>query len=918
MNENIKRIITKDEAYLKLFAILDVNNKTTYDKLKAIDKEGRINEVLFQWIDTTDYDYYNALLDKWKNSDAKVLLEEHLKENKDKHYTKEEVKEVKESLEELAETQRRLYKEELSDVASKLDDYFINHSYYIYYNLAIRDYLYFVRTLNYYFYLINRYNGTEYATELRDLIKQVMENEDTDAYGDVKKTLERLKLYKAKDLDAFDFTSYYNTIQIGLAFSELVYYGARGQDFTSDKKKRYENDYVKGLENVIDDVRLVSTDDEDIASSIKLTILNYINVAKLFYRAEIYLRNRIFELAEKHGIDIFKDIPKEEHGHITELSEDRLAELSTIQLATFVRSRAFKKETINLIVRLFSYDAETKALAEQNTEDTIKPREYRTRSLETDEERRKPYRITATTKEDIDKIDFSFKDTPKKKETDTNNHVNVSLLNSDLMKAHDTLATYNENDLERQKGEEEAILEAIKKEKKKANPSNKKLASLEIELEEKKAQIKATEERLKTLKENIEEREESLKDLTDYYLQIDTLDELTKQEKTREKAKTKKNIKALKNELTLYKKAHDNRGLFLQLVKDFETGEDVITYAEGDITLYLENKDQIIKKFTYETRKLLRYIQNQVYYTPYENNDDFILIDLDNYADETGRARSTIKHVRDQLIEAVELLRREGFKVNGKNNKYGLSYTGVISFIDDYFIIERGETNTETGIMNNTGKRTLAVHLGKTWRTILFSEKQFLQWASIPKIVDRISDKDIDKELFKTNANIVQELAHYLYETHRKDLKKTTYKRKKFLMGTLVNVLIQKGVLQTNKSNKYSRRIIEPIRDTFAFLTELKVTDADGEEKALFTFETNAFLIYDGDKKTGDIGLAGSNETLIKKTFEKSPVYVTFNVTDEAYEKIVKKNIKHQNIAKKKKEEKTKNLQLELDIDESN
>ena len=914
MNENIKRIIIEDEDFLRLFAIVDVNNNSYAEKDKAFIEEYRKKHFFapFKVLTTDDIDYYNYLLDKWKNSNVEAKIKDLLKDNP--NAPKEAIEESKEKLQEIVETERALYKDTLKMVANELSDEFINKTFYVFYNMGLTMFFLFEKTLNYYFYLINRYNGTEYAKELRELIKQVVENEDTDAYGDIKETLAKLKKDKLEDVDAFDFTTYYNTIQIGLAFSELLYYGASGQEFTKSKKELYEEKYLKNNESFLEDVRLVSTDDEDIASSLKLTLNNYIRVAKLFGKVEQFLRNRIFTLAEKHGIDIFKEAPanEEEQKHISSLSIDRLAEVNTLKISNFVRSRAFKKNTIKKVVSIFSYDAETKALVkEEPLEDIENPREYRIRSLEQPSEVLSG-EIVEPTLRISQQRDHSLNDLePVSREWQK---VNVNEINTDIMNAHNSIASYNEDDIEgkiRILTETKEKLASLEAKKTKSPTDATKIKKLKKQIDKQEESLEEAKQRRQALEDRIKKNEQNIKELSDYYLSIDTDEDIEAEDKANEKRKTSKNITKLQKELALDKKALNNRGLFLQLATN-EKNEQIVTTTEGTITLSFRNSEEIIKSFTYETTKLLRYLQNIVYDTPLSKTDDFILIDIDEYTEATGRKPSNYKRVRTQVKDALELITNEYFRITGKAKKGNIEIDGAFVLVDAYFLIKAGDE--KEGVINDTGKTTLAIHLGKAWRNILLSERAF-QWASIPKVLDRISNEEVKQHYDNTNALLVTELGYYLYETLRKNLKGKGYYKKRFKIKTLVNALIKKGLLQTSKSNRYSRRIIEPLKETLNFL----------EDIGLIEYNTNAFMIYEGDEEKGIKGLLGSSEDIIKKAFEDAKIDIAFKVYDkETYDDILKKNLGYKERALKfiEKKERAKDrrkaeaqAQLELDLE---
>lgn len=914
MNENIRQIIRADEDFLRLFAIVDVNNniiaKDDEEKLKVY-RDGNFNApfgVLF----LEDFDYYDYLLDKWKNSNAEEMLKKNLKEHKGEAWTKEQIAEAKEKLEEIAEAERGIYKDTLKTVAREMNDQFINQSFYVYYKLGLVSLLHFEQVVNRYFYLINKYKGTKYGDKLRELIKDVVENEDTDAYGDIKETLAKLKKDKLEDLDAFDFTKYYNTIQVGLAFSELVFYGTKGQDFTKEIKETYEELYLNNKGNYLEDIRKDAKDDEDVASTLKLNLLNYIRVAKLFDRVATYFRQYAEEQAEENNIvnfDFWKETDAEEQ---KDTNIEHLAELNLLEVTNLFRNRAFKNDAIKKIVSIFSYDAETKDLVkEAPLEDIENPREYRIRSLEQPSEVLSGEIVDPTLRISQQR-DHSLNDLePVSREWQK---VNVNEINTDIMNAHNSIASYNEDDIEgkiRILTETKEKLASLEAKKTKSPTDATKIKKLKERIDKQEESLEEAKQRRQALEDRIKKNEQNIKELSDYYLSIDTDEDIEAEDKANEKRKTSKNITKLQKELALDKKALNNRGLFLQLATN-DKNEQIVTTTEGTITLSFRNSEELIKSFTYETTKLLRYLQNIVYDTPLSKTDDFILIDIDEYTEATGRKPSNYKRVRTQVKDALDLITNEYFRVTGKAKKGNIEIDGAFVLVDAYFLIKAGED--KEGIVNNTGKTTLAIHLGKAWRNILLSERAF-QWASIPKILDRISNEEVKQNYDNTNALLVTELGYYLYETLRKNLKGKGYYKKRFKIKTLVNALIKKGLLQTSKSNRYSRRIIEPLKETLNFL----------EDIGLIEYNTNAFTIYEGDEEKGIKGLLGSSEDIIKKAFEDAKIDIAFKVYDkETYDDILKKNLGYKERALKfiEKKERAKDrrkaeaqAQLELDLE---
>jgi len=882
MTEKIKKHIISNENFLRLFVIVDMNNNS-YNEDEEITEEIK-NAFKVMSIDT--YEYYNYLLDQWKNSNAEEKLEEAFKRNKGATFSKEVIEETKKQYEELAEAERGLYKKTLDIVARELNDDFINKSFYVYYHLALRNSFFLLLSLTNYFYLLKKYEGTEYGKSLLRLIEDIVNTaEVTDAKEEYIKILEERKTTD----DKLEFFRYFNAVQIGIAFSELVYYGSKGQDFTKAKKEQYEEDYLQGKRSYLEDIGKKSTDEEDLASSLNVTLNNYIRIANLFERVDNYINAYARDRAEAYNINYLEELEKADAENLVKSTNlENLAKLNSLNVKTFVRNKAFKKNTIKELITIFSKDAETKALADSLKTEVIKvePIEVITQQ--------KPLRISQTRDHSLNDIEPVGKEWHK---------INVNEANTDIFKVHNTLATYTEtNKLEELKHEtikKKKQIKDLEKKKSLTDKEQKKLISLKQDILEAEPRIKEEEERKQRLEDAIKLHEKNLKELSDHYLGIDTDEELEAEEKTKEKRITKRNIKNVEKKLDLAKKSLNNRGLFLQITTN-DKNEQVLEAKEGIITLQFRNSEELIKKFSYETTKLLRYVQNIIYETPLDQQDDYIIIDLEQYTEETGRAKSNYRRVRTQLNEALDLITNEYFRITGKAKKGHIDIDGAFVLVDAYFMINAGEE--KKGVKNTTGKKTLAIHLGKAWRDILLSQRAF-QWASIPKILDRISDKDVKQYYEDTDALKVTELGYYLYETLRKNLKGEGYYKKRFKMKTLVEALLKKGVLQGNQSNAYSKKIIKPLKQTLNYL----------EDIGLIEYNTNAFAIYEGETDLSNNGvsinkgLKGSSEAIIQKAFEDAKIDITFKVYNkETYDRIALANDKYKKKAISYKNKKKK------------
>ena len=139
MDENLKKTILDNEELLELLLAINFNNKTAEEgetpKLTYYETDGDFSES-FKSASYFDIDYTIELLNKWKNSNALEMFNEAIEENP-KEITEENIKEVKEKYELVAETQRGLYDEEVKFLKKYLNKTFLNKAYYVFYDLAL-------------------------------------------------------------------------------------------------------------------------------------------------------------------------------------------------------------------------------------------------------------------------------------------------------------------------------------------------------------------------------------------------------------------------------------------------------------------------------------------------------------------------------------------------------------------------------------------------------------------------------------------------------------------------------------------------------------------------------------------------------------------------------------------------------------
>jgi len=881
MDEKLKKAILENEELLEMLLAIHFNNKSTEDgtpKLTYYETDGDLSQP-FKDASYYDIEYNKDLLNKWKNSNADEMLKQDLEANKDKTFTEEEIKQAKAQLEELAEAERGLYNEEVKELTKLLSKTFLNKAFFVVYESALTSLIVFIGYLTRYFYAINKYKGTKLADTLRGCLEPFINETEVNTTN-----VEVLK--EVAKRPNFDYSYFSHNVKVGLAFSEVIINASKGQSFTRENYDNFIAKYREDKGDVIEDLSKPNDTEEDKATNLLEAMLNYNRIEKLLVEIRSFFDYLLRDYAKDNGIK--EPLTEEDLDKCGALATKLLNELITTEVAFKERTKDFKNNAVKLFIRTFAMDDETKELVADAI--IIRP---------TKEETRKEHALNFVENENVSK--------EWAKE-------NVNPINASIMNQHTSLATYNENNLERKEQELKELNYKINKledklEKKGLTDAERKTYNdLIEEAEAKENDVNETKNRLQKTKEDIEKLKEDLKNASKELLDLED-EPISVREKATKKRILNKKVRSIETDIKLKEKSINNRGLFLQLAID--ESEPVLTSTEevagGSVSLFIKNSDKIEKKFTYEATKLLRYLQDKIYYIAKEDNDDYILIDIDDYTEETGRSPRTYKHVRQQLTEAVELLQDEYFRVSDINIAgYKISQVGKIILIDGAFLIE--PTEEIDGVYNGTRKTTLAIHLGKVYRQLLFNDK-VMQWASIPRLINKVNDKQIksitdgQEPIYRnTNALLVQELAYYLYEDLRKNLKKNTYYKKTFYIRTLVNILTKRGVLASNKSNRYSRRVIEPLEETLNYLTdELKLID----------YDTQAFIIYNGyyDEETGTYvkGLAGSSEAVIKKAFEDAKITIHFKVYDkETYDNILENNTKYKARAKKLKDAREK------------
>lgn len=890
MNEKLKNAILENEDLLELLLAIHFNNITVAEDEAEEEKDFNTTEYLkgnfnepFKDASYFDLDYNIALLNKWKNSNALDKLNEALERNP-LEFTEEEIKDAKEKYEEIAEAERGLYKDELDFLESSLNINFLNKAYFVLYDAGLSGCFVILFAISKLLYTINKYKDTPIAEVLRNYLKEVINEKEVNTTN--KDVLERMAR------ENLDFNAFYHNVKIGIAFSEIMLTASRESYFTKNSLDEATLNYRENQSNILEDLGAKNKEPKEVVADYLLELKNFKRLEKLFTSVADEIGLFISEVLERNNLTLQTAYTVADDKKIRQLTTNTINELATTSLEEKERTKSFKNYAIIKLLSILALDSETKELVEDAL-NLLEPRKTK------EEIRRESY----LTFNDLEPVGKEW------------TKVNVSEYNTAIMNLHTGIATYNENNIEAKQRNLNTInykINKLEEEDILTDEQLLELAELEQEREVAEEELDQATKHLEEIEAKIKEEEEELSKASKELIALNDA-ELTRKEMLLETKKLKRKIKDLTTSIAIHKKAKESRGLYLQLAQD--EGRSVITAKEdfkgGSVVMYIDNKVDIEKHFTREATRFLRYLQGIAYNLPFEKykkEDIPIILDLDDYLEETGRKHTALKSVKRQLEQALDLLHQEYYRINGKSKKYNLNITGKIELIGDYFYIEPLEE--ANGIVNSTNKTTFAIYLGSTYKKILFNEA-VMQWASIPKLLNKLTDKEIKKKGYNTKLEVVQDLGYYLYDTLRKNLNKEGYYKRTFTLKTLVEQLTKNGALATNKTNTYNRRVIEPLEDALNFLQE---------ELKLISYSTQAFSIYAGDIELGEKGLAGSKEGVIKKAFESAKITITFKVYDKAtYDRIAEQNKKGRARAKRLKEarelKKIKQIELLEDAD---
>ena len=243
-----------------------------------------------------------------------------------------------------------------------------------------------------------------------------------------------------------------------------------------------------------------------------------------------------------------------------------------------------------------------------------------------------------------------------------------------------------------------------------------------------------------------------------------------------------------------------------------------------------------------------------------ENKGNYIMFSLNDYAEATGR---TNKHeLREKLENAIKLKASLSFKVKTPYKNFNIE--GEIKQLGTNFRVEPREE--KNGIENESNEIQYIIYLDPFYKDAILWKGQGSYWASIPN------------KLMKIENKLARGLGFYLYETLRKGLKGEGSYIRKFYMETIITKMNEKNLLPTGKTIKFSKRVIEPLKEAFNILEEIGLISTNQESPS------NPFNYY-------ETNLIGKRN--LEKNFNELLITIKFLVYDkETYNRISNKNAK--------------------------
>ena len=899
MREELLKKIKEDADLLQLLLIVKLNNFTLADRKKGLAKT-RISGA-FNYISYEDYIYLNYLIEKWKNTNQdnveEIVNEEierrldYLEAQNRKKPTEKEIVEAKEELIEKRLAEHKLYLADLEELKENLDLEFIGKAFYIFYDLVVYSDLIFFLKLGKIVKTIEDHNEEPIATDLKKMLRDLIRTKGKNPIELNKDVIKASLNEEEKE----DFNYYFQLCKIGEAIKRVALAHTKGRLFRHPKERVEEemNSYLlKPNKEDIDTLKqaLTSATEEDytildteellsklenfIKASISYSrqcdeislllevilkdIRNKYNVAEITLKGDLRSEADIREAIEEQRLLNLEELHKKYNN-----AKKYLAKIDAKEFLEDAEEDLAIKETLK---SLASNDLLEDALNFKPVKDEKDPRNF-LESLDLNKEKTNTYELEALeenqenltlTEEEIKEAKFNIW---TKAKFNIWTKTNTSPINSDIKVASQRIANFNEKPIAskiRRLEELEALTEPTEEEI--------------LERNELKTEVEALLLEKASLEEKLGQANEDLRELQEDY--INEKDPKNKKELGR----LIKAINKDKNKLeTTIGEKFTKTNSYLQLSQDFTTGAELLVSNEGNIQLTINNND--LRKYNAEVERLAYYIETLFYYTLEEKRDGYYIIDIEDYAEKTGRVVSS--KLKKQIEDALEVLVKEEFTI--KKEYKGFNIKGIIRRVGDFFTIE--PKGTYENIENTSRKTNYVITLEKTYRSILWHNKA-QYWASIPSAIMKLKNP------------LTRGLGFYLYETLKKGIKEPSYYVRKFYIKTIIDALNKRGLLATNTSNKYSRRVIEPLREAFNELRDIGLIGY--EEKETNKENMNPFRYYD-EYLVGKKGL--------ERAFQERPIFIKFLVFDkDLYDKILETNRKHY-IENKKRKTRTKNKQ---------
>ena len=889
MREELLKKIKEDERLLELFLIVKINNFTL-----AETKKGKARTKIdgaFNYLDYDDFLYLDYTIAKWKgtnqdNVDKEVEEEisyrvKHIEEQGQEPPTEEEQLEAKERLKDLKLAEHKLYLAEIEETKENIDLDFIIRALFVYYDLAVFSDIKLFHRVGDVIKTIEDHEGEPIANDLKKLLRDLVKARGKDIIDYDLKTIKD-SLEKA---DIEDYNYYFHLCKLGLHFKRVFKAHTKGKLFSYPKERVAEklNAYNKKsnkedietfrstLEEMLDqDYKELGT--TGLIEQVATLIVEFLKYARQCDEINLHLDTVLHDLREKYTVDLatvekgeVAEVVIEEHNEkrnkeLFKIREQARKNLAKIDAKEFLQD-AEDNAPIKEFLRAFSSVELAKEVIDfkpvkneddprnfleslelnriENQDDYIIEEETIEAETIEEEETKEEFNGLALTEEEIEEATLS-------EWTKTN----VNPVNNDIKIASQRIAYFNEKPLAKK-------MKRLKELELKDNlTEDEKEEELEL-----KDNIEASLKEKEHLEEKLKVANEDLVDLRNDYLN---------EKNPKEKKDLGRLIKKIEKDTNKIKTTIDEKysktNSFLQLSQDFTTGAELLVSNEGNIQLTIKNND--LSKYNAEVERLVYFLEDLFYRTIEDNRDAYYLIDIDAYARKTGRTPST--RLRKQIEDALDILQNETFITKGEYK--GFNIKGNIKRVGSYFTIE--PKGTYENVENTSRKTNYLLTLDRSWRDILWHNKAHY-WASIPN------------KIMKLENATTRGLGFYLYETLKKGIKEPGYYVRKFKMKTLVDTLNKRGLLATNTSNKYSRRVIEPLRKAFNELKDIGLITYDEENK------DNAFKYYEEH-------LVGKKN--LEAVFEQKSITIKFLVYDkELYDQIAETNIKNRIEAKKRK-----------------